>query len=132
VDQRGTPETATASLQRYLAETPWVPTALLPSAGVMWSPIDGETARATLADHGLSVWIDFHIGKRGDIVATSTERFRDVDGKTVLTPWTGAFGEYDRLDGMMVPRQGEVAWTLPDGSFPYWRGRILEAQYQFV
>jgi uncharacterized protein DUF6920 len=131
VDQRGTPETAAASLQRYLAETPWLPTALLPSAGVAWSAIDAETARATLTDHGLSVWIDFHFGTQGEIVGTSTERHRDVDGKAVLTPWKGSFSEYERLDGMMVPRRGEVAWSLPDGPFPYWRGRLVEARYGF-
>jgi hypothetical protein len=132
VDQRGKPETAAASLQRYLAETPWLPTALLPSAGVTWSAIDAGTARATLTDRGLSVWIDFHFGAQGEIVATSTQRYRDVDGKAVLTPWAGSFSQYERLDGMMVPRQGEVAWALPDGPFPYWRGRIAEARYQFL
>jgi hypothetical protein len=131
VDTRGTPETAAASLQRYLAEAPWFPTALLPSAGIVWTPIDRRTARATLADHGVSVWIDFHFGAQGEIVATSAERYRDVDGTTVLTPWEGEFSDYERLDGMMVPRRGRVAWVLPDGPFTYWRGRIVEAEYQF-
>jgi hypothetical protein len=130
VDIRGTAETASASLQRYLAEAPWLPTALLPSAGVVWALVDGRTARATLADHGVSVWIDFHFGTQGEIVATSAERYRDVDGTAVLTPWAGEFSEYERLDAMMVPRRGEVAWVLPDGRFPYWRGRIVEAKYR--
>jgi hypothetical protein len=25
---------------------------------------------------------------------------------------------------MRVPQQGEVAWMLPGGASPYWRGRI--------
>ena len=37
VNQQGTPEMAAASLQRFLAEAVWYPTALLPSEGLVWS-----------------------------------------------------------------------------------------------
>jgi hypothetical protein len=94
-------------------------------------PIDGESARASLTDCGLSVWVDFRFSARGEIVETATERYRDVAGKAVRTPWVGRFWDYERLDGMMVPRQGEVAWLLPEGRFPYWRGRIEESEYTF-
>lgn len=124
VDLHGTPEVAAASLQRYLAEAAWLPTALLPSAELVWTPVDDDAARATLTDHGLSVWVDFRFSPRGEIVETSTERYRDVDGSAVRTPWVGRFWDYVRLGGMMVPRQGEVAWLLPEGRYPYWRGRI--------
>lgn len=107
-------------------------TALLPSAGVAWTPIDGESARASLTDCGLSVWVDFRFSARGEIVETATERYRDVDGKAARTPWVGRFWDYERLAGMMVPRQGEVAWLLPEGRFPYWRGRIEESEYTFA
>jgi hypothetical protein len=45
VDQRGTPELAQGELMRYLAEAVWYPTALLPSQGVRWEPIDEARAR---------------------------------------------------------------------------------------
>jgi hypothetical protein len=132
VNLHGTPETAAASLQRYLAEAVWLPTALLPSAELRWTPVDDDAARATLTDRGLSVWVDFRFSARGEIVETSTERYRDVGGSAVRTPWIGRFWDYERLDGMMVPRQGEVAWLLPEGRFPYWRGRIEEVEYTFL
>jgi len=129
VDLHGTAETAASSLQRYLAEAVWLPTALLPRTDLVWTPVAADVARATLTDHSLSVWVDFRFSARGEIVEASTERYRDVGGRAVRTPWAGRFWDYERLDGMMVPRQGEVAWLLPEGRYPYWRGRIEEGEY---
>lgn len=132
VRQGGTPEMAEASLQRYLAEAPWVPTALLPAAGVTWTAVDDSTARATLVDGATTARVEFRFGARGEIVGVAAERYRDVRGTPVRTAWTGRFWDYARVDGMMVPRQGEVAWVLPDGPAPYWRGQIAGARYERV
>jgi hypothetical protein len=32
---------------------------------------------------------------------------------------------------MLVPMSGEVAWILPKGSKPYWRGKITRLEYEF-
>jgi hypothetical protein len=132
VDQRGTPEMAEASLQRYLAEAPWAPTALLPSQGVAWTPLDERSARATLTDGGVTAVVDFHFGDGGEIARTSAMRYRDVQGTLTRTHWVGHLREYARRDGMMVPEAGEVAWVLPDARVPYWRARITLASYVFA
>ena len=131
VDQHGTREMAEASLQRYLAEAPWVPTALLPGAGVRWSAVDDTTARATLVDGAVTASVDFHFGADGAIERVSAVRWRDVDGTPVATPWAGRLWDYRRLDGMMVPTAGEVAWHPPEGPLPYWRGRVLRVVYEY-
>jgi len=33
---------------------------------------------------------------------------------------------------MHVPLDGEVAWLLPKGAKPYWRGRITKLSYEFA
>lgn len=53
---RGTPEMAAGELMRYLAEAPWYPTALLPSQGVRWEPVNESSALATLGD-GEVAWL---------------------------------------------------------------------------
>ena len=131
VDQGGTAEMASGSLHRYLAEAPWVPTALLPSAGVVWSEVDDSRARATLSDRGTTVSVDFQFNDRGEIIGMSADRLRDVNGRAVLTPWVGRFWNYELVGGMMIPREGEVSWILPEGAYPYWRGRIVEASYTY-
>ena len=131
-DQHGSTEMADASLQRYLAEAVWFPTALLPCAGVTWTPIDDYSARATITDRGNTVSVEFNFGAEGQINGFSAIRNRDVSGTAVPTPWRGRVWDYERVDGMMVPRAGEVEWTLADGPLTYWRGHITRVTYEYV
>jgi hypothetical protein len=128
-DQRGTPEMASSSLLRYFAESAWLPTALLPSAGVRWAAIDDSTARATLGDGPTTVTMDVHFGPAGEIARVTALRHRDVKGAPVLTPWEGRFTDYVRMNGMLVPGSGEVGWIVDGAWTPYWRGRTLRAEY---
>ena len=131
-DQRGTPEMASGALMRYLAEAVWLPTALLPCERVAWEAVDDSTARATLADGSTTVSVNVHFGGAGEVVRISAMRYRDVKGTPVLTPWEVRLRDYARVSGMMVPRAGEVAWLLPEGRLPYWRGRMVEARYELA
>ena len=130
VDQRGTPEMAASSLLRWLAEIPWLPTALLPAGGVRWEPAGERTARATLTDGPTTVAMDVHFGPAGEIARITALRHRDVNGTPILTPWEGRYEAYVRLGGMKVPSQAEVGWILDDEWVPYWRGRVVDAQYE--
>jgi hypothetical protein len=129
--RHGSVETDSASLLRYLAELPWVPTALLPESGVRWSAIDRDHARATLTHRGITVSIDVEFGARSEIVHIAAMRHRDVDGKPVLTPWSGRYGTYTRMDGMMIPTSAEVEWCPPDGAVAVWRANVACAEYEF-
>ena len=40
-------------------------------------------------------------------------------------------GDHQLRDGMLVPVDGEVAWLLPEGALPYWRGTITALRYEF-
>jgi hypothetical protein len=128
----GTPEMAAGELSRFLGEAVWLPTALLPAAGVRWDAIDDSTARATLTDRGTTVSLDVHFGAGGEIVRVSTLRHRAVNGTLVLTPWSARVGGYRRVHGMLIPGSGEAEWVLPNGSLPYWRGRPVDVQYELA
>lgn len=41
-----------------------------------------------------------------------------------MAAWEGRWTNHQRRDGMTVPLTGEVAWLLPEGRQPCWRGRI--------
>ena len=133
VNQHGSAEMASGALTRWLGEAIWFPTALLPDAkpggGVHWDAIDDSTARATLTDGEVSVQAEFHFAPSGEITRMTAMRFRDVNGVGVLTPFEAICGSYARRDGMMIPMSGEVAWLLPEGRFPYWRGRPVDVRY---
>ncbi len=130
VDVEGTPAIAQGALHRWLAEALWMPTALLPSAGVIWAPVDDSTARATVGAGGTSVWLDFHFGADSLITRTTTPaRGRDVHGTIVPTPWQGRCGDWAERGGMRIPLSCEVAWILPEGVQTYWRGRITDVDF---
>lgn len=119
------PELDEGELSRYLAESVWVPTALLPAAGVDWTPVDDRSAEATLSHEGTTVSLTFRFGDDGLVERVhASDRPREVDGEYVPTPWTGTFGDYRDVGGVRVPTSGEVAWELPDGDLPYWRADI--------
>ena len=134
VDERDTPEMAAGALARWLGETVWFPTALLPNAdsadGVRWEPIDATTARATVTDGPTAVSAEFHFAPTGEITRMTAMRYRDVNGAGVLTPFEGRYRDYARWNGVLIPTSAEVAWLLPEGPFPYWRGRPTEITYQ--
>ena len=130
--QRGTPELAEGELMRYLAETPWYPTALLPGHGVSWTAIDDSSARATLTDGATTVSLDFTFDNDGLITGVwSSARYRDVNGSATAMPWQGRFERYEVHSRIRIPVMGEVAWVGPDGAMPYWRGTITSVAYDF-
>jgi hypothetical protein len=131
VNQHGTPELAAASLQRFLAEAVWYPTALLPGETLSWSAIDDRSARVTLTDGRTTASLDVTFGATGEIETISAMRYRDVKGTPVLTPWVGHHRDYARLSGMMIPTSGEVAWVLSNRPEPYWRGRLISATFDW-
>jgi hypothetical protein len=132
VDQSGTPGLAAGALLRYLAEGVWFPTSLLPCEGVQWTAIDDSTARATLADGSVRVSMDAHFAPTGELLRVTAMRDRDVNGTSVPTLWEGHHSrELRSVDGMQIPVSGEVAWLLPEGRHAYWRGRVVEARYDF-
>ncbi len=133
MEQPGTPELAQGELMRYLAESPWYPTALLPGYGVIWEAIDDTQAIATLSDGSTTVRLVFQFDARGLISSVrSDERYREVDGVLVATPWQGRFWDYKLRDDMLIPLEGSVEWLLPEGPKPYWRGRIHHIEYEYA
>jgi len=124
---------AEGELMRFLAEATWYPSALLPSQGVQWDPVDDHSARATLNDGDISVALLFSFNTSGLIESVRTEeRGRLVDGKMIPTPWEGRFWNYKERDGMHVPFDGEVSWILKTGAKPYWRGHVTHIKYDFA
>jgi hypothetical protein len=133
-DMRGTGEMARGELMRFFAEAAWYPTALLPSQGVIWEPVDGQSARATLRNGDIELQMIFRFSPSdGLIEAVEAEaRGRTVGGEIVMTPWQGRFWNYAERDGMQIPLEGEVSWLLPEGPKPYWRGLIKSLAYEYA
>lgn len=128
VDEHDKDELDRGALLRYLAEAAWFPMALLPSGRLRWSAVDDRAARATLIDGEVEVSATFRFDNDGDIVGVSAERFREVEGNYVLTPWRGRFWNHASHNGLRIPTSGEVAWILPEGELVYWRATVSDIE----
>jgi hypothetical protein len=134
-DAADTTQLQEGALQRYLAESVWFPTALLPRNNLRWTPIDDTHARATLTDGATSVSLDFEFGPSGEILGCSTpQRWRAAAGRGgafEAMPWGGRYGKYEERGGMRVPMEAEVYWLVQGREQPYYRGRNIEIEYVF-
>lgn len=129
----GDGEIARGELMRWLAESVWYPTVLLPGQGVTWQPVDDTSALATLIDGPITLTMLFRFGADGLVLGIRIEaRGGLVAGKTVMMPWEGRFRDYRTVDGMIIPFHGEVAWITPQGERPYFRGTVTRVEYQFT
>jgi len=123
---------ATAALQRYLAEAPWFPTALLPGPNIRWSEVDRNHALASLRDSGIEVSMYFEFNDSGEIIGAFTPgRYQLVKGQYRLEPWGGYFRNYDNRSGIRIPTEAEVEWLSPEKNFSYYKGKIVEIEYDF-
>lgn len=128
-DAEPSPELNAGELLRYLAETVWFPTALLPGEGVEWEPIDGRSARATIERRGTTASLVFRFDERNRVRRVHSEgRYREEDDG--FAPWTGYFRDYRRRNGMLVPLDAEVEWNLPEGDLRYWRGTLERVDHR--
>ncbi len=133
VNMPDTPELRQGEFMRYFMEALWYPTALLPSQGVRWEAVDDQSARATLTDGAITLTLTFRFQDDGLIGSARAEsRGRLVNGVPSGAPWQGRFWNYAVRDGMRVPLEGEVAWVMPDGLKPYYRGKLTSLSFDFA
>lgn len=126
------PRLNAGALQRYLAESIWFPTALLPGAGVTWTSVDAHTAIASITDGRESVWLRFHFDEAGDVAQVEGDRYREDHGRYELRPWIVTCRDFESHNGVRIPVDCQVSWQLPGGLQPYWKGHVRRVTYEFA
>ncbi len=103
-------------LLRWLGESAWVPTNLLPSERLAWTAIDDTTAMLfyKMKDMELSYKVFFN--EKNEIASMQTKRYK---GKEDLQDWIGHFSTYKEIHGMIIPTLLEGAWIALDEEQPY-------------
>jgi hypothetical protein len=134
-DSHGDGEIARGEFLRYFAESPWYPTALLPSQGVRWEAVDGASARATVVDGPITLSLLFRFNDAGLIASVRAEaRGAGVgkDGAMLMLPWECGLSDYQMQEGMLIPMVGEAAWVRPEGRKAYFVGKVQKLRYEFL
>ena len=134
VNEPDTPDLRAGALQRYLAESVWFPTALLPESGIRWTAVDDSHARADLTEGATTVSLDFEFGDDGRILSAYTQGRRRADPQNKsryrTLPWGGRYHRYEQQNGMLVPLESEVYWVVDGREQPYYRGKNLRIEYR--
>jgi hypothetical protein len=134
-ESHGDGEIARGEFMRYFAESPWYPTALLPSQGVRWEAVDDDSANATLIDGPIVLTLLFRFNAAGLIASVRAEaRGTGLgdDGVMRMLPWDCRLSDYQPQDGMLIPMAGEAAWVRPEGRRAYFVGHIGTLRYEFL
>ncbi len=131
--ERGVGEIARGELMRWLAESVWYPTVLLPGQGVEWQAVDSASALAEFSDGPITLTMLFRFRDDGLVSGIRVEqRCAIVAGESLIMPWEGRFSDYRDQNGMLVPFFGEVAWITPKGEKSYFRGSVTRMVYRFT
>jgi hypothetical protein len=116
------------AMLRYLSEMIWFPAALL-GDNISWQEVDRYSAQVQFMDKGNTVSGTMFIDEEGRVTNFTTFRYREMDGRFSLDPWSTPVTEYGRRAGLNLPIRGQAVWNLVSGDFPYVELEITEIAY---
>lgn len=120
------PQYDKGEVQRYLAELPFAPGAVLRNKALRFSLQTDENYLLSTSLQEGDVSIHVALDPQGRISRVWTDsRPRQVGDQLVDTPWQGHFWDWRDVNGYSVPAKGEVSWIIDGELFTYWRGEIL-------
>ncbi|MCP8970127.1 DUF6920 family protein [Ectobacillus ponti] len=118
-----------SSLQRYLMELPWYPSAAL-QPYITWEGIDHTSAKATMTYNDVSGSATFLFSEAGELQEIHAWRYKDSDEQAVPMECVGAVREQKVMDGIRVPTKLDISWLLPQGPFTWYRLEISGLAYK--
>lgn len=113
-------------LLRWLGESVWFPTNLLPTKNLQWTAIDGASAKLTFSHGGLTISYIVTFNEIGEITQLETKRYM---GNENLETWLGKLTDYKEMNGIIIPTNIEAIWKLEKGDFSYVKFKIKTIEY---
>lgn len=117
-----------ASLQRYLGESIWFPSAAL-SPYIQWEAIDTLSAKATIEVNGTRGSGVFHFNEQGDVVMFSAMRYKGNLPESKKYLWENKITKTGVINGIRVPVSVETTWKLDDGDWKWLKLEITKIIY---
>ena len=110
---------------RWLGESVWFPTNLLPSENLQWSRIDSTSAKLTFSYNNIEIFYIVSFNDKGEITQMTTERYMNED----LETWVGKLMNYKEINSVIIPTEIEAIWKLEEGDYSYVRFNIKKIEY---
>lgn len=116
-----------ATLQRYLAEIVWFPSASL-SEDIKWETIDDNSARAIMEYKGTEGSGEFYFDNNGNFERFVAMRYQDSNDDKP-TKWTVTATKTEERNGIKIPIECEASWELESGKWTWLKLKITDIQY---
>jgi hypothetical protein len=113
-------------LQRWVSESVWFPTNLLPNDRLTWTTIDDNSAKLNFKYLTISFSYMLNFNELGEITQMQTQRFMTEKSRET---WLIKLSDYEELNGIIVPKYGEVIWRLEKGDYSYAKFKVQKIEY---
>lgn len=113
-------------LLRWLGESVWFPTNLLPGENLQWTPIDDQSAKLNFTYRGLTLFYIVTFNENGEITQLETKRYM---GEENLETWVGRLTDYKEINGILIPATIEGIWKLESGDYSYAKFNVKNIEY---
>ena len=113
-------------LLRWLSESVWFPTNLLPSEKLRWTDIDSSSAKLSFNYKGLALYFIITFNEKGEISQMETKRYMD---EKRLETWVIKAIRYEEKNEIIIPIEAEVFWRLKEGDFSYAKFKVKTIEY---
>jgi hypothetical protein len=127
VNLGGNQNLSESTMQRYLGEIIWFPTAAL-SPYITWEPIDDVSALAIMEYAGIKGTATFYFDQNGKPVRVLIPRYRDINDEEP-TDWEAEIIEVEQVNGLMIPVKVEASWLPEDEKFTWYRFSVHDVRY---
>ncbi len=114
-------------LLRWLSESVWFPTNLLPSEVMQWSAMSDSTAKLAFSNEGQAVSCVVTFNQADEIAGMETKRYM---GEDKLETWLTKMSDYKEWNGVKIPTRAEALWRLDSGDFSYAKFRVKTLEYE--
>jgi hypothetical protein len=114
------PDASRASAGRCGAEGIWVPTALLPRFGVVWSAEDERHITARFAVDDAPIVLRLELDERAHLRSCVFDRWGDPDrtGTARWYPFGGVITGYAHYGSVVIPAAGRFGWHFGTDRWP--------------
>lgn len=106
------PDISRSSAGRTGAEAVWLPTAMLPRFGVIWSATDDQHITASYRLDDTELELRYTLDDDARVRSSALDRWGDVDetGTSGLHPFGHEAIRYSTFDGVTIPSAGRAGW----------------------
>ena len=121
------PKLSESTMQRFLGEIVWFPTAAL-SPYITWEAVDESSARATMEYQGIKGSALFYFNETGEPARVIIPRYRDINDEEP-TDWEADIKKVERVNGIVVPVEVEASWLTEEGKFIWYIFKVHDISY---